>query len=578
MGLFDQFPYTNFHEMNLDWILQALKEIQTTTEQFVAINSLKYADPIQWNITSQYEKNTIVIDPQSGTAYISVQAVPSGVALTNEDYWTVVFDLEQFVTKANNNFTSRVEEATTTTATFATPHGSLVIWGGELYVANTNIIAGDQYVVGSNITRIHVEDITGRLIDLATTDKSNLVAAINELVTNLANEITDRENADTNLQTNIDAEATARENADTNLQTNIDAEATARENADTNLQTTLQTNIDAEATARENADNTINTRIDNLDILPTNERNFLLISDSYGMRPESQPTWTEILTENLSNCRQKSTSSIGFVTSTNFLTLLTQFYEELTEDERNEITDIVVGGGWNDARAITSGTSTGTGIQTAIQTFVEYANSHFIHAKVWLAFMAWQSNDSVQLSDVTLSSLISTQSIYNQSYYDNLYHLGNVSYVMKCCKMLDSSYFHPNSTASRFLAHIVYNNIVGIENFNYAYSLSATDFSFTTGSGTFNSGIVSIDNGIARVFLQFLNVTTPTTQFVITFNADVWPSGHNSSQFNTCTNYSTGESYLCYIRNTRSITVFVPAAITNQNIVFNLTINTMYDN
>ena len=296
------------------------------------------------------------------------------------------------------------------------------------------------------------------------------------------------------------------------------------------------------------------------------------------MRPESQPTWTEILTENLSNCRQKSTSSIGFVTSTNFLTLLTQFYEELTEDERNEITDIVVGGGWNDARAITSGTSTGTGIQTAIQTFVEYANSHFIHAKVWLAFMAWQSNDSVQLSDVTLSSLISTQSIYNQSYYDNLYHLGNVSYVMKCCKMLDSSYFHPNSTASRFLAHIVYNNIVGIENFNYAYSLSATDFSFTTGSGTFNSGIVSIDNGIARVFLQFLNVTTPTTQFVITFNADVWPSGHNSSQFNTCTNYSTGESYLCYIRNTRSITVFVPAAITNQNIVFNLTINTMYDN
>lgn len=93
MGLFDQFPYTNFHELNLTWILDALKAIQTTTEQFVAINSLKYADPIQWNITSQYEKNTIVIDPQNGTAYISVQPVPSGVSLTNEDYWTVVFDL-----------------------------------------------------------------------------------------------------------------------------------------------------------------------------------------------------------------------------------------------------------------------------------------------------------------------------------------------------------------------------------------------------------------------------------------------------------------------------------------------------
>ena len=79
MGLFDQFPYTNFHELNLDWILKALDNIQKTMDQFVALNSLKYADPIQWNITSQYAKNTIVIDPQTGTAYISVQPVPEGV-------------------------------------------------------------------------------------------------------------------------------------------------------------------------------------------------------------------------------------------------------------------------------------------------------------------------------------------------------------------------------------------------------------------------------------------------------------------------------------------------------------------
>ena len=113
MGLFDHFPYTNFHELNLDWILQMLQKIDKTMNEFVAINALKYADPIQWNITSQYEKNTIVIDPQSGTAYISVQPVPVGVTLTDTDYWAVVFDLEQFVTKANGNFTVRVEEQTT---------------------------------------------------------------------------------------------------------------------------------------------------------------------------------------------------------------------------------------------------------------------------------------------------------------------------------------------------------------------------------------------------------------------------------------------------------------------------------
>ena len=192
MGLFDQFPYSNFHELNLMWILEALKEIQTTTEQFVAINSLKYADPIQWNITSQYEKNTIVIDPQSGTAYISVQPVPTGVALTNEDYWTVVFNLGSFVTRAAKNFTTRYEEDTTLTATFNSVAGDWLVWGDTLYVANVNITAGDSYVVDGNIRRITIEEVKneiyntiGDLADLDTTDKSNLVAAINEIVSNI---------------------------------------------------------------------------------------------------------------------------------------------------------------------------------------------------------------------------------------------------------------------------------------------------------------------------------------------------------------------------------------------------------
>jgi hypothetical protein len=38
MGMFDHFPYTNFHELNLDWILQALKEIEKTMDQFVSLS------------------------------------------------------------------------------------------------------------------------------------------------------------------------------------------------------------------------------------------------------------------------------------------------------------------------------------------------------------------------------------------------------------------------------------------------------------------------------------------------------------------------------------------------------------
>ena len=182
MGLFERFPYTNFHELNATWIIEQIVELKTTIEQFVSINALKYADPIQWNITTQYEKNTIVIDPLTGTAYISVQPVPSGVAITNTDYWTVVFDLGSFVVRAAKNFTDKFEEETTLTATFPSNVNDWLIWGDVLYRVLSPIIAGDQYVVGSNIEHFTAEDVIGHIEDLNTTDKSNLVAAINDVI------------------------------------------------------------------------------------------------------------------------------------------------------------------------------------------------------------------------------------------------------------------------------------------------------------------------------------------------------------------------------------------------------------
>ena len=194
--MFNQYPYLNINDLNLDFILNAIREMKYEVTNFVSINAIKYADPIQWNITSQYEKNTIVIDPVTGTAYISVAPVPSGVSLTRPEYWTVVFDLGSFVTRAAQNFTSRWESETTTTATFASSTGDWLVWGDVLYKALSNIIAGDTYVVGSNIEHFTIEDLynaylntianvlamIGNLDDLATTDKTNIVNAINEVL------------------------------------------------------------------------------------------------------------------------------------------------------------------------------------------------------------------------------------------------------------------------------------------------------------------------------------------------------------------------------------------------------------
>ena len=191
MSLFDQWPYTNFHELNLDWILESLRVLEHTIDQFVAINALKYADPIQWNIVSQYEKNTIVIDPLTGTAYISVQPVPSGVALTRDEYWTVVFDLGSFVVRAAKNFTDRWESQWTLTATFPSNTGDWLVWNDTLYKVMSNIVAGDQYVVDSNIKHFTMEDTIGHLEDLNTTDKSSIVAALNEVAAEVLGKIGD---------------------------------------------------------------------------------------------------------------------------------------------------------------------------------------------------------------------------------------------------------------------------------------------------------------------------------------------------------------------------------------------------
>lgn len=90
-------PYTNFHNLNQDWIIRRMQEFEDYMQNIVQISVIKYADPIQWRITGQYEQSTVVIDAESGIAYISVQPVPAGVAITNTNYWTPVFDMSQIL-------------------------------------------------------------------------------------------------------------------------------------------------------------------------------------------------------------------------------------------------------------------------------------------------------------------------------------------------------------------------------------------------------------------------------------------------------------------------------------------------
>lgn len=159
MGVFEHFPYVNMHEMNLQWLLEKMRELDKKLDDFIKINQIKYADPIQWDITSQYEANTVVVDPTTGIAYLSTEPVPAGVAITNTDYWTPIFDLQALFSMINSNLTEHIEQTGTTNATFESHMGDWLLLNGELYIVTIDdLIVGTQYVEGTNIRRTTVEE------------------------------------------------------------------------------------------------------------------------------------------------------------------------------------------------------------------------------------------------------------------------------------------------------------------------------------------------------------------------------------------------------------------------------------
>ena len=183
------FPHTAMYTTDLREILARLMEVTKTLNNFINLNTIKYANPIQWNIATQYEANTVVIDANDGTAYLSVKPIPTGVSITNTEYWTPIFTLN--LLSANQNITLR-DDGSNVLSTFSSVAGDWLIWAGVLYKVTQPINVNEAYVVGYNITRYTVElfvkdyittitNVIGDLNDLDTADKTSIVNAINEL-------------------------------------------------------------------------------------------------------------------------------------------------------------------------------------------------------------------------------------------------------------------------------------------------------------------------------------------------------------------------------------------------------------
>lgn len=174
---------------------EMVSKVIEVMQQYIETSSISYADPIQWDITKQYPRNTVVVTV-NGDGYLSTQPVPIGIDIDNEDYWTKIGNFSELWGSVKLAITP-VDEKLKTTASAARAVNDLVWLNNDLYVITKAMDAGTRYIDGTNCKKT---DIGEQLNDLNTkvdNNKSSVDSSIEQINTNI-------ENINTNLNNKID--------------------------------------------------------------------------------------------------------------------------------------------------------------------------------------------------------------------------------------------------------------------------------------------------------------------------------------------------------------------------------------
>lgn len=100
MAFFNEFPRNRSYDDDLGWLIANMKKVIAKVDNY---NEVSFADPIAWNITTQYPEATIVRDGIDGPLYISRKPVPVGITLNNGEYWETLGGFDQMFTGVIKN-------------------------------------------------------------------------------------------------------------------------------------------------------------------------------------------------------------------------------------------------------------------------------------------------------------------------------------------------------------------------------------------------------------------------------------------------------------------------------------------
>ena len=146
----------HMYQYDIGWLVDKILSFETELNTAIDLKTIHYADPIQWDITTQYSPNTVVVDPKTGTAYMSKVPVPSGILLTNADYWVVIFNYQRIYDKIMSGVAFNDKDNLNASKDLLI--NDLVWYGGDLYRATRAIPQGTTYLPGTNLTPTTIAD------------------------------------------------------------------------------------------------------------------------------------------------------------------------------------------------------------------------------------------------------------------------------------------------------------------------------------------------------------------------------------------------------------------------------------
>ena len=198
--------------------------------------------------------------------------------------------------------------------------------------------------------------------------------------------------------------------------------------------------------------NTINSEINTINNTLTrmNTRKVIIIGDSYANRTNS---WADRLQTELNlsneNCVIKRVSGVGFYATQNDVNFSTMVVDNISIPG-NEVTDIIVCGGYNDRNA------TDEQLSAAFNTFNTVVKTSYPNAKIHVGFVGWADLDVGTANE--WADIVNTLAYCRIRYinicteHPEVHYLNNVEYTLHDISLLDTTGFHPTADGHKELA------------------------------------------------------------------------------------------------------------------------------